>query len=70
MNRQSVTSSNIEAIGYSEEDNILEVEFHDGSVYQYLEVPKDIYDGLMSASSHGTYLNEHVKKVYNFRKIQ
>lgn len=70
MNRQSVTSSNIESIGYSKEENILEVEFHDGSEYQYLEVPENIYVGLVSASSHGSYLNEHVKNVYNFRKIR
>jgi len=70
MNRQSVTSSNIESIGYSKEESILEVEFHDGSIYQYIEVPEYVYEGLMSASSHGTYLNDHVKHVYNYRKIR
>ena len=41
---------------------ILEVEFHSGAVYQYYDVPESLFEGLMSADSHGRYLNEFIKK--------
>lgn len=62
MERQYVTSSNISSIGYDPENLILEVEFTTGAVYQYYDVPQSIYDGLMAADSHGTFLSAYVKK--------
>lgn len=62
MERQYVTSSNILSIGYDLDNMILEVEFTTGAVYQYYDVPQSIYDGLMAADSHGTFLSAYVKK--------
>jgi hypothetical protein len=71
MERESVRSSNIASIGYDKQAEILEVQFHNGGIYQYSGVPLSIYQGLMGATSHGTYLNQHVKNVgYRFRKIR
>ncbi len=62
MNRTPVSSSNIASIGYDEERLILEVEFLNGSIYQYFGVPQSLYQGLMRASSHGSYLDDYIKK--------
>lgn len=62
MNRKYVSSANIASIGYDSATKILEVEFLNGSIYQYFDVPESLYDGLMSADSHGKFLNEHIKK--------
>ena len=70
MNRNLVTSSNISSIGYDSNDEILEIEFKDGSVYQYLQTPISEYDAIMNAKSHGQYLAQNVKGKYNFRKIR
>ena len=67
--RNPVQSSNIASIGYDEVRYILEVEFRTGSVYQYYNVPKSVYKGLINASSHGTYLGRYVKDVYRYRKV-
>ena len=68
MQRTSVTSSNIASIGY--EDNVLEIEFHsEGSIYRYFQVPEQEYKQLMSASSHGKYLNQNIKNKYKYEKI-
>lgn len=64
MYRKNVESSNIKSIGY--EDETLEVEFLNGSIYQYYNVPQDLFDGIMNADSHGKYLNEYIKKA-NYR---
>ncbi|MBE9156990.1 KTSC domain-containing protein [Nodosilinea sp. LEGE 06152] len=69
MNRISVSSSNLASVGYDLSTQVLEVEFLNGSIYQYLGVPSSVYDGLMAASSHGSYLDQHVKRAgYSYRK--
>lgn len=69
MRRQSVTSSNIASIGYDERSQTLEVEFLNGGVYQYFDVPSQVYNGMMSASSHGQYLAQNIKGHYRFSKV-
>jgi len=70
MQRQIVSSSNLVSVGYDSTSSILEIEFHSGGVYQYLNVPVSIYNGLMNASSHGTYFDVYIKKAgYRFRKM-
>jgi hypothetical protein len=70
MQRINVSSSNISSIGYEPESQVLEIEFHDGSIYQYDGVPQSVYEGLMNASSHGQYLHQHIKDRYPHRKIR
>lgn len=62
MERQYVSSSNISSIGYDPVNMVLEIEFLNGAVYQYYDVPQSIYDGLMAADSHGKFLAAYVKK--------
>ena len=70
MPRRPVRSSNIASIGYDAGSNTLEVEFVTGAVYQYYNVPQSVYEGLMNAHSHGTYLAAQVKDVYRFQEIR
>jgi len=71
MERKRVDSSNLKAIGYDSQTRILEIEFKDGSVYQYSDVPESVYNGLMRASSHGQYFDANIKKAgYRFSKIR
>ena len=51
MQRTSVDSSNLAAVGYNPSRKVLEVEFNSGSVYQYYGVPEHEYRNLMSAGS-------------------
>lgn len=69
MNRTPVESSNIAAIGYTENNETLEVEFKNGGVYQYFDVPKWVHAELMAAESKGQYLNRQVKGTYKFEKV-
>lgn len=70
MNRTPVSSSNLKSVGYDESSKTLEVEFLNGTVYQYSGVPASVYQGLMSASSHGSYLDQYVKKGgYSYRQV-
>ncbi len=62
MDRRYVQSSNIASIGYDSNSQTLEVEFLNGAIYQYYDVPEALYEGLMAADSHGKFLNEFIKK--------
>ncbi len=70
MDRISVQSNNIRSVGYDVDRGILEVEFHSGSIYQYSGVPEDEYEGLLSASSKGRYLNTHIKDRYAYIQVR
>lgn len=69
MERHAVSSSNISSIGYDQNNMILEVEFQNGFTYQYFDVPQNIYEGLMRAISHGSYLNSVIKGNYRYTRI-
>jgi len=62
MHRQTVHSSNLSSVGYDTKSRTLEVEFLNGSVYQYSNVPNVLYNGLISASSKGQYFDRMIKK--------
>lgn len=69
MERTHVTSSNIRSIGYDTDNQILEVEFNSGAIYQYHGVPEYEHDAVMNASSHGVYFNANIKNRYSFTKL-
>tara|TARA_Y100000815_G_scaffold187968_1_gene171581 strand:+ start:795 stop:1004 length:210 start_codon:yes stop_codon:yes gene_type:complete len=68
MQRQPVSSSNIASIGYDSATELLEVEFLNGGIYHYFNVPTFIYEELMAFPSHGTYLNASIKPNYQYAK--
>lgn len=69
MQRESVSSSNIASVGYNPTEKILEIEFNHGGIYQYFDVPQEVYDDLISASSHGKYFRANIMNCYECGKI-
>jgi len=70
MKRIPLSSSNLAAVGYDPQTKTLEVEFKNGSIYQYNQVSERIYAELMNADSHGRYFNANVKNAgYAFKRI-
>ncbi len=69
MIRQPVSSSNLKSVGYGPGSAVLEIEFHDGSIYQYSEVPQDVYTALMAAASLGSFLHKHIRGKYSYHKV-
>ncbi len=70
MKRKSVESSNLASVGYDAKGQILEIEFNHGGVYQYFDVPQEVYDELMDAGSHGKYFVHNIKDEYDFVKLK
>jgi hypothetical protein len=61
MDRTPVASSTIVSIGYDPESLTLEVEFKNGTVCQYTDVPPGEYEAFMYAESKGSYLHSNIK---------
>jgi hypothetical protein len=61
MKREPVESSNIRSVGYDASIERLEIEFANGNVYQYHNVPQQEYDEFMRANSQGRYFALHIR---------
>lgn len=66
--RSPLASSNVASVGYDKERMILELEFHDGVIYQYFDVPEKVYTEFINAPSHGAYFFNEVKNVFSYKK--
>ena len=62
-----VISSNIESVGWG--NDLLNVKFKTGAVYQYENVKKETYELLIGAESVGRAFNTLIKNSYNYKKI-
>ena len=59
-----VVSSNIKTVLYHPEYRLLQLRFHDRSVYWYFKVPPQIHRGLMEADSKGQFGHAHIYSAY------
>lgn len=65
---QPVSSSNIAAIGYDAESQMVYVQFLNGSTYAYKGVPEHEFVNLRIAPSVGSYLNRNFKNIYPYER--
>ena len=68
--RQRVESSAIAAVGYSKRRHILEIEFVNGAIYRYLDVPSAVHRDLMSAESKARFYNSKIRRHYRSVLVQ
>lgn len=64
MDWTPLASSNLAAMRYDEESNLLQIRFVSGRSYDYKDVPADVADGLKQAASPGKYFNSSIKGVF------
>ncbi len=64
-----VSSSNIAAVGYDPDTSKLVVEFHNGSTYEYENVPEDEFDSLVRSSSVGSYFQNNIRNSFDSKKL-
>ena len=69
MEREMVASSTIMSVGYEAASETLEIEFKNGSVYQYYNVPESIYNDFVASDSKGKFLHVYIKSSYPCSRI-
>lgn len=64
-----VDSSNLDAVAYYPRRRVLLVRFTSGMVYRYDGVPAGVWNGLLAATSHGTYFGSNIRLAYRYRRL-
>src|SRR6266480_4628241 len=62
--REPVNSTAIAKVGYSKRRHMLEIEFVNGAVYRYLDVPASMYRDLVTAESKARFYDSNIKRHY------
>ena len=62
--RQHVDSTAIAAVSYSKRQHILEIEFVNGAIYRYFDVPPAVYRHLMWAESKARFYDSNIRRRY------
>jgi hypothetical protein len=57
----TLASSALARVAFDHCRRLLHVEFCDGTVYAYLDVPPTIYQQLLNSPSHGAYFNANIR---------
>jgi len=69
MERIPVQSKNVAEVGYDPATMTLEVAFHNGTIYQYFDVPEALYQEMFRSDSIGKFLNTQIKSSYRYAKL-
>lgn len=65
----NVSSTNLSRVRYDDSKNILEIEFQGGRVYQFFDVPKQVFEDLLNAESNGKFFHEQIKGHYRYARV-
>jgi len=65
----SYESSNIKEGKYNTNTKKLQITFNNGAIYEYDDVPHEVFASMNLAESQGKYFNANIAKNYTYRKI-
>jgi KTSC domain len=64
-----LASSLLASVAYDHDRAILQLEFRSGAIYQYFGVPRQGYQELLQADSHGTHFNRHLRNCFRYALV-
>ena len=76
MDREVVVSVSVRAVGYDKDTSTLEIEFCDSSIFEYADVPEEIYAGFMGSlglnleKTDLQYFGKNIKGQYKQKVIR
>ena len=70
IRREPLPSTALSAAGYSKRLHIMEVEFCNGALYRYLDVPASVYREFQTADSKAQYYVWHIKGQYRSLRLR
>ncbi len=69
MRRDPLSSTTVISAGYDLATQELELEFRNGRVYRYRDVPSGAYEFLKRASSKGGFVNRMIEGKYPYEEV-
>ena len=63
-------SSHLQSVGYDNRSGILTVEFKDGEIYQYENVPEGVMLDFITAKSQGRFFQQSIANQFEYRRIK
>lgn len=66
----NITSSVVAAMEYDESLSTLRITYVSGKVYDYKNVPPEVYEEMKEAESKGTFLNYRIKGKYRYKRVK
>jgi hypothetical protein len=69
MQRTALRSRALVSAGYDAAAQILELEFHNGRVYRYRQVPPGVFDFLLRTASKGSFVNRMIDGRYSYEEV-
>ncbi len=64
-----MVSSHLSNVAYDYGSGELRIQFVDGSIYAYANVPEDVFDALLNAGSKGKYFRDQIRGIYAYTRV-
>jgi hypothetical protein len=63
-------SSVVRQYSYNVPRRLLRIEYVSGNVYEYHNVPAEVYEAMKKSGSKGQFLNKFIKGRYEFERVK
>ncbi|MDB5133818.1 MAG: molecular chaperone DnaJ [Mucilaginibacter sp.] len=63
------TTASSGILDFEYKSQVLKIHFADGNVYEYFDVPKEVYRKLINADSSGRFARRHIFNAYVYRSL-
>ncbi|GAA3541194.1 KTSC domain-containing protein [Aeromicrobium flavum] len=70
MEMEPLTSEALESAGYDTASRTLRVQFRNGGLYDYLDVPREVFALLLAAEHPWSLWQEHITSTYEYRRLE
>lgn len=70
IKREPIESSLLASAGYDAKARVLEIEFHSGAIYRYLDVPDEIFRRLQAAESKGHFFGANIRNKFRSERVK
>lgn len=63
-------STVVATMRYDAASRVLRIVYVSGNVYDYKDVPAEVYEAMKTSGSKGIFLNKEIKGKYKFEKVE
>jgi hypothetical protein len=69
MEMLPIDSGTVRAVGYEPPTGGLHIELTDGTLYEFMEVPQDVYDAFFTAPAKDAFVDGVLKRDYRYVQL-